>query len=127
MRKLLVLLAALMLAAPAQAAFQGPTAGNGGFRGPGNGQTATVTVEQAKRLPDDAKVTLTGSIVNQLPNTKDKYTFRDQSGDIQIDVDRKVFRNQTVTPESIVRIQGEVEKDFGHPVEIDVNLLEIVN
>ena len=55
-----------------------------GFNGPGagflSGPVQTVTVSQAKNLPDHTLVLLTGSIVASLG--REKFTFRDSTGDI---------------------------------------------
>lgn len=124
MRILLALAAVLFLALPAQAAFQAPQAGQkGGFSGPGN-QPVPQTVQQAKNLPDDTKVVLTGRLTNQL--SKDDYTFQDQTGEIVVEIERKVFGDNSVSPANVIRIYGKVDKDFGQPIEIDVKQLEVL-
>lgn len=125
MRILLTLILAIFVATPAFAAFQGPGSGaGGGFKGPGSANATTVA--EAKNLPDDALVTLTGNIVSHFTGTDDKYMFRDATGEIKIDIDHKYFRGQDVTPKDTVRISGKIDKDFGEAVEIDVKQLEIV-
>lgn len=125
MRFIFAILLTLALAAPAYAAFQGPGS-QGGFSGPGS-QAAGMTVQQAKNLPDDSRVTLTGCIINQLPRDSEKYTFKDATGEIVVDIDHKYFRGQNVTPQNTVRITGEVDREFGRGVEIDVKSLEVLN
>lgn len=119
-----------LLASPAMAAFQGPGSDQaGGFTGPGvtaAGSNAT-TVEKAKTMHDDSIVTLTGNIVSKQPGSKDKYMFRDATGDILVEIDHKRFMGKDVTPANTVRITGEVDKDFGKAIEIDVKNLEVVN
>lgn len=117
-----IIFLSLFLTSPAMAAFEGGAAPQGGFSGPG-GATAT-TVQQAKALPDDSYVTLTGSIVSKVG--KDDYIFRDSTGEIKVDIDDKYFYNVKVTPQNTVRIVGEVDKDFGKAVEIDVKSLEVL-
>ena len=135
MRVLMVVILLVCLAVPAFAAFQGPGADTGGFAGPGvNGggfqgpgnAAPAVNVQQAKRMADDTIVTLTGNVVSHVTGTKDKYMFRDASGEIVVEIDYKYFRGQTVTPANTVRITGEVDKDFGRAAEIDVKLLEVL-
>lgn len=121
-----VLAALVFMAAPALAAFEGPgSKGNpgGGFSGP---ITATdeSTVKSAKELPDDTRVILTGNIISQ--TGKEHYIFRDATGDIRVDIDKKRFQGQSVTPDTKVRIFGKVDKDFGKEVEIDVKQLEVL-
>lgn len=135
MRMVMVIILTLCLAGPAIADFQGPGTGtpggfagpgvSGGFQGPGT-TTPTVNVQQAKRMADDTIVTLTGNVVSHITGTKDKYMFRDSSGEIVIEIDYKYFRGQTVTPANTVRITGEVDKDFGRAAEIDVKMLEVL-
>ncbi len=125
-RFLPILALVTLLALPAQAAFKGP--GNeapGGFKGPGTAVAAT-TVEAAANLPDNSIVTLTGNIVSHVTGSKDKYMFKDATGEIRIEISKKRFRGQDVTPENTVRITGEVDKDFGKSVEIDVKHLEVI-
>ena len=79
-----------------------------GFTGPGKArQYQTVTVSQAKNLPDDFLVILTGNIIQSLGD--EKYTFRDSTGDITIEIDRKVWRGLSVGVSDTVEIQGEVD------------------
>lgn len=126
MRTLLVLIFSAFLAVPAMAAFYGQGMGQGGFNGPGT-MTPEVTVQQVQRLADDSMVTMVGNIIAHVAGTDDKYIFRDGTGTIRVDIDLKRFLGQTVTPNNRVRIIGEVDKDFGKPVEIDVKMLEVLN
>lgn len=92
------------------------TAGQGGgFTGPA---PDPITVEQAKKLSDDANVTLRGHIVKNLGG--EKYLFRDTSGEITLEIDAKCWRGQEVGPEDLVEIRGELEKEFLE-IEIDVD------
>lgn len=116
---------ALLISSPALAGFKGPGKDGGGFQGPQTGAAAT-TVEAARNLSDDSIVSLTGNIISHIAGTKDKYLFKDATGEIQIEIKDKYFRGQDVTPENTVRISGEIDKDFGKTMEIDVKHLEIV-
>ena len=71
-------------------------------------------------------MTLTGHIVHRMPHDDDDYLFRDETGEIVVDIDHDVFRGQTVTPQTKVRITGEVDTGFMEPTSIDVKFLEIV-
>lgn len=127
MRLIMSLLLTAVLATPAFAAFEGPGAGGnpGGFQGPGAMGNET-NVQAVKNMRDDTWVTLTGNVVSKVPGSKDKYTFKDASGEIIVEIDNKYFRGQTVTPANTVRITGEVDKDFPRPVEIDVKRIEVI-
>ena len=49
----------------------------------------------------------------------DRYTFRDESGTVVVEIDHKRWNGVTVGPQDTVEIQGEVDKDW-NSVEIDV-------
>ena len=123
MKKLAAMVAVMALcSAPVleaqQGGFSGPTtttqSQNGGFVGP-NGSSATV--ESAKSLRDDTWVTLRGNIVERISD--DLYVFKDATGTVNVDIDHKRWNGVTVTPQDVVEIQGEVDKDW-NSVEIDV-------
>lgn len=106
------------LSLPALAQYTGPATG-GGYTGPTSAQAAT-TVEQAKNLYDDAKVTLKGQIVQGLGD--EKFLFRDQTGEIVIEIDHDKWMGQTVDAQDIVIIYGEVDKDW-NKMKIDVDAI----
>lgn len=130
MRYLMIIALAAFLASPAYAAFDGPgaktsVASQSGFQGPVGGAMAD-TVAKALTLSDDSPVVLTGNIVMQIAGSKDDYIFKDATGEIKVDIDRKVFRDRRVTPENTVRISGKIDKDLGKDIEVDVKALEII-
>lgn len=125
MRYLFSLLLALMLAVPAYAAFDGPGGGAGGFQGPTSGVQAD-TVKKALSAWDDAPVVLTGHITERLAGSDDKYLFKDDTGQIIVDIDHEVFAGRNVTPQTRVRLSGKVDKDMMEPTKIDVKVLEVL-
>lgn len=123
---IVALMSAPVFAANTQGGFSGPgstatSSQNGGFVGP-NG--TVTTVEKAKSMRDDAWVTLRGNIVERLSD--DTYTFKDSSGTVNVDISYKRWNGLTVTPNDVVEIQGEVDKDW-NSVEIDVKQISKVN
>ncbi|MDA3076396.1 NirD/YgiW/YdeI family stress tolerance protein [Campylobacter sp. JMF_04 NA10] len=79
-----------------------------------------VSVKEAKDLRDDTKVTLVGNIKKRL-NNDDKYLFVDKSGaSITVDIDDDDWNGLVVSPDTKIRIVGEVDKDLVG-VEIDVD------
>lgn len=123
---IVALMSAPAFAANTQGGFSGPGAPAsqqqaGGFSGPNSSVT---TVDAAKRLQDDAPVTLRGNIIQQ--NSDDDYTFKDSTGTISVDIDRKHWNGVNVTPNDVVEIIGEVDKGK-KGVEIDVKQLKKVN
>lgn len=129
MKKLAAMVAVMALcSAPVLAAqqggFSGPTATqsqSGGFVGPNGSST---TVESAKSLRDDTWVTLRGNIVERISD--DLYLFKDATGTVNVDIDHKRWNGVTVTPQDVVEIQGEVDKDW-NSVEIDVKQITKIN
>ncbi|MBO4330255.1 MAG: YgiW/YdeI family stress tolerance OB fold protein [Rhodocyclaceae bacterium] len=124
-----VLGTAMSAALPAQAQTPAPAAqaavAPGGFQGP-MAQAQVTTVAEARKARDDTPVTLTGHIVQRLPHDDDDYLFRDNTGEIEVDIDHKVFRGQNVTPQTRVRISGEVDQEFMKATSIDVEFLEVL-
>lgn len=86
----------------------------GGFNGPNAG---AMTVEKAKTMSDDTRVTLRGNIEQRIGG--DHYTFRDASGTMNVDIDHKRWNGQTITPKDTVELQGKIDKDW-NSVELDV-------
>ena len=123
MRYIMALLLSLILAVPALAGFEGPNASTGGFAGPGP-QSLTKAAQVGNAL-DDTPCTLEGNSLERLG--KNKYIFQDDSGKITVEIDNKVFGRNTVTPETRVKLTGEVDhKKQGRANEVDVRYLEIV-
>ena len=58
---------------------------------------------------------------------KDKYVFQDATGKITVEIDHKVFGARIVTPQTRVRLNGEVESEFFRRNEVDVDVLEILD
>ena len=74
-----------------------------------------ITSMEARYLPHDSFVILTGNIVGTLPGGK-TYTFRDGSGEIAVEIDSKHWRGLSVVPGDSVTIFGEVKIQRGHVV-----------
>lgn len=138
MKYLFTLLLVLALAVPAISATQttsqetdktqkqkGDRAPKGGFRGPISGAKAD-TVAKALELVNEAPVVLTGSLVSKDVAEKDIYIFKDDTGEVKVKIERKVFGGKDVTPETKIRIGGRVEKEDGKDIVIDVKNLEIM-
>ena len=80
--------------------------------GPGIGTNArvqTVTASQARNMREGSLVILTGNIVNSLG--REKFTFRDSTGDITIEIDNNlwVLLDLSVSANDRVEIRGEIE------------------
>ena len=86
-------------------------AGQQGFRSPQGftGQFTPVSVSQVYSYPDKAPAILRGNIVSFLGG--DRYLFRDSSGDIMIKIKHDRWWGQTVGPNDIVELGGELKRD----------------
>lgn len=120
----LVLLAALA-AAPSFASYQnGMSVGMGGYSGPSQAPATVVEVKNYSVMQDDTPVVLVGRITRAIGS--DHYTFKDNTGEITIEVDNEDWRGVNVSPQSKIRIYGEVDKDFAQNPTIDVKRVDII-
>ena len=110
----LVIAAALLAATAASAQFTGPTS---------NPRAQTTTVAQVGNARAGSYVTLTGNIIAH--QREDYYTFRDATGEIRVEIEREDFAGRKITPETNVRITGEIERGFAGRY-IDVDTLEVL-
>lgn len=115
MRLILAMLLTAILAIPAQAAFEGPQS------------TASVTTAAAVAgAADNASCMLQGHIIEKITGSKEKYTFKDASGQVVVEIDDHVFAGRTVTPAMQVKITGKVDTSKTKPSKVDVKTLEIL-
>ena len=94
------------------------------FTGPGAQQAQAVTVSQANTLANKTPVILTGTIVQA--NGREKYTFRDSTGEIIIEIERKAWQGISVGPSDTVEISGKVEKELFRKRRIEVKTIRIL-
>lgn len=86
-------------------------------------QRNVISVENIMRMKDKSFVTMEGYIVKQIG--KEKYLFKDNSGEIVVELDDKLLYNITVTPKTKVKISGEVERDLWK-TELEAAKIEII-
>ena len=113
MPKLFIVLILTILYTPVSAEFIGPGANN-----------TLVAVSQIEGMRDDTRVTLVGNLVNQV--AEEFYTFQDDTGKMVVQIDDDELRGLKVTPETKIRIKGDVDDDK-HNSRVDVDFVEIVN
>jgi uncharacterized protein (TIGR00156 family) len=106
-------LAALLTAGSALAQFTGPSA---------SGQEMTVAAASEAR--PGTYVTLTGSIVAHL--REDYFLFRDPTGEVRVEVADEVWRGRPVSPETRVRLLGEVDRSLAGGVYVWIRSLDIL-
>ena len=82
------------------------------------------TVAAVKEMKDNSWFTLEGHIVKQV--RKERYIFRDQSGEVEVEIDDEKWKGRKVDPGTKIRISGEVEKDFLSSMDIEVKRIELV-
>mgnify|MGYP000861746215 CR=1 FL=1 len=106
------------LSVPVSAQFVGP--------GSGSGRNATVTtVAEVADARIGARAVLEGHIVEH--QRSDYYTFKDGTGSITAEIEPIFFRRQQVTPETRVRLHGEVDRSFSDRRYIEVRRLEVLD
>jgi uncharacterized protein (TIGR00156 family) len=93
-----------------------------GFTGPGATDTLK-TVASVKSMQDDDKIILEGYLVKEIRS--EHYIFKDATGEIEVEIDDEDFRGVKVTPETKVRLVGEVDKDRTSTT-VDVDYVEAV-
>ncbi len=111
MKKVMLVLVAIMMVSPAYAGFQ-PA-----------GQNAVTGLEVVTKMPDESFVTVEGNIVKQIG--KEKYLLKNGNATIAVDIDDELIWNVTITPNDKVRITGEVDRDF-RGVELEASRVEII-
>lgn len=88
----------------------------------GTHQAKYITAAQAKKMPDNAYVTLKGKITSKIGN--EKYLFQDSTGTIEIEIDDKDWRGVQAGPNDTVIIEGEIDKEW-NSVSIDVDFVRL--
>ncbi|WP_390242637.1 YgiW/YdeI family stress tolerance OB fold protein [Vibrio sp. R78045] len=89
-----------------------------GFTGPSINMIDTV--KAALSAKDDTYVELTGYITKSLG--KEDYLFKDETGEIQIEIDNDVWLGQNITPNDRITIRGDVDSEWTKST-IDVDML----
>ena len=86
-----------------------------------NGEQTLSKAADATSWVDDQYVILQGNIVKQVG--KDDYIFKDASGELQVEIDRKAWRGQDISPSDEVKLYGEVDKSW-NKTEVDIDRVE---
>ncbi len=93
----------------------------GGFNGPG---IKASTVKEAHNMGDGAPVKLKGKIEKSLGN--EKYQFNDGNDMIVIEIDDDEWEGIVVTPDNIIEIYGEIDKNLMSTPEVDVERIVVI-
>lgn len=106
--------------------FAFPTTANcAGFIGPGSMKTVYRAIDVLK-ADDDSPCVLEGHIIAKIRGRKNRYLFEDDSGQVVVEIKKKVFGSNTVIPANLVRLEGEVEVDDKYPNEMETENLTIL-
>lgn len=82
--------------------------------------------DKATRLDrSDELVKIKGYIIKQI--NKDTYEFKDNSGTILVDIDKKILPTKPFNDKTELILIGEVDHDMLEPVEIEVDEVLFVN
>ena len=82
----------------------------------------TTVKEVLKNGKDNQMVVLEGKVIERIKG--DDYRFCDSTGVIEID--DHVFKGQTVTPDTLIRIEAEVDTEIVGDNKLDVERLAII-
>ena len=83
-----------------------------------------ISVKEALKLNDDAKVVFEGKIKSHIKS--DKYEFADKNDDTTIiEIGDKKWGNVIANEDTLLRIRGEVDKELTK-TKIDIDGVEVV-
>lgn len=94
----------------------------GGYTGASQAQNTVVS--NIKNLRDGQFVTLKGNIVAKVGH--EKYTFKDSTGSILVEIDDDNWGGLQVSGSDTVIISGEVDKDW-NSLSVEVDTISIAN
>ncbi len=115
------LLAAGLIALGATATFAQYTGPVDGKKTPEPLRTVAEIREHDK---DDQPVLLTGVLTKKLG--KEKYLFKDETGEIRVEIDTEDFPAVEVTEKTRVEITGEVDKSALRAAEVDAKRVRVL-
>ncbi len=95
--------------------FTTPYIAMGGFQ---DASRPADTVVKALTFSDRSMVILEGFIKKRV--NKNTFLFSDKTGKIKLSIDDYVWQGMIITPQDQIRIEGEIDKHKGSPVEIEV-------
>lgn len=113
--------AAVLVAGAALAAFAQ-------YTGPSEGRAASeplrTVAEVLEQGRDDQPVLLTGVLAKKVG--KEKYLFRDATGEIRVEIDVEDFPAGPVDATTRVEIAGEVDKNVLRKAEVDAKRVRVL-
>ena len=122
-RFILVPALALVLAVPALASYESRPV-SGGFQGPS--AVSVDTAAEALKARVDSLCILEGSIISST-NKHEHYIFQDGTGKIVVKLEDEIFEGRTITPDSKIRIHGEIEAHYLRDSYVEAEKLEVLS
>ena len=101
------------------AGFNGNTTPNGGFQ---SGTQSAISVKQALSAADNSMITLVGNITQQIDD--DEFWFTDGTGQIKIEIKKRVWNGLNVDSKDKVKIYGKLDNEVFEKAELDVLRIE---
>ena len=93
---------------------------NVGFQ---DGISSKATISEALKMNDDSYVTIQGNIIKRISD--DKYTFKDSTGTMTVEIDTEKWAGQSVNMTDKLELTGEIEKKLNSTV-LDVDTVNII-
>lgn len=90
----------------------------------GQRQPVTTVKQVLDNGRDDQMVVLEGNLINQVRN--DKYTLRDATGTIVVEIDDRIFAGQRVDSNTKVRVEGEIDAEIMKPNKVEAHRLTVI-
>ncbi|MBE1236569.1 NirD/YgiW/YdeI family stress tolerance protein [Phaeovibrio sulfidiphilus] len=81
---------------------------------------ALTTVKGTADMRDDTPVTLRGYLVKALGD--EKYTFKDDTGTIVVEIDDDKWQGMTFNPNEMVELDGEIDRGM-MKMKVDVDVI----
>ncbi|EJC63269.1 NirD/YgiW/YdeI family stress tolerance protein [Alcaligenes ammonioxydans] len=94
------------------------------YVGPSSQKTFTKVEQLVNNAKDDDPVALRGKLLRKLSD--ETYLFADETGEIQVEIDDKIFPQEPVDANTTVEIVGEMDKAIVGTNEVDVKTITIV-
>lgn len=83
---------------------------------------AAISVKQALSAADNSMITLVGNITQQIDD--DEFWFTDETGQIKIEIKKRVWNGLNVDSKDKVKIYGKLDNEVFEKAELDVLRIE---
>lgn len=109
MKKFLwILVFTVLISGAAFAGFNGQYDNNQGFKSSVN--PVVSPIKDVLKMRDNQVATVKGNIVKRMSD--DKYLFKDNSGEMTVEIDNKYWGGLQVDESNVLELTGKVDKDF---------------